>query len=152
MGGNAFPKQAERMSSDTHQALYRHAHAALVPTFFPRAEALRDVREKQDHGDLDLIAGWGDERAWKLKGEERGEVDGGLGLGGPIALRQDNQGEGELVVWAFDMARALKAKEWVRRGSEISFAIPCVAISGGSGEVSRSETCNVSGRSGRGTS
>jgi hypothetical protein len=128
MGGNAFPVQAERMSSETHEKLYAHSHSTLVPAFFPRAEALRDVRDKKDHGDLDLIAGWADERAWKLKGEERGEVAGGMKLGGAMALRQEGQGQGELVDWAFRMAKALKAAEWVRRGSEISFAIPCSVL------------------------
>ena len=77
------------MSSPTHALLLAHAHSALVPAFFPRAEALRDVRSKKDHGDLDLIAGWDDKRAWKLKGEERGEVDGGLNLGGGMVLRDE---------------------------------------------------------------
>lgn len=129
MGGNAFPQTARRINTAQHQALHKHALAALVPAFFPRAEALRDARDKADHGDLDLIAGWADERAWKLKGEERGEVDGGMGLGGPMAVA-----EGELGEWAQDMAKALKAKEWVRRGSEISFAIPCSIFD--AGEVS----------------
>ena len=147
MGGNAFPKPAQRMSSHTHSLLLTHAHSALVPAFFTRAEALRDVREKADHGDLDLIAGWYDDRAWNLKGEESGEVDGGLSLGGAMAFKAEEQpgkGEekdvngqgdaGELLRWAYKMARALQAKEWVRRGSEISFAIPCNVVEGDADE------------------
>jgi hypothetical protein len=67
-----------------------------------------------------------------------------MGLGGGLVYKEEGERQGrgeegsggfdegdegaELVQWAYKMARALKAKEWVRRGSEISFAIPCNVI------------------------
>lgn len=70
----------------------------------------------------------------------------GNGMGGIIGLMREQEVRAELSIedvqgeqvekkekreklrlsaWCFDLGRAVKAKEWVRRGPEISFAIPC---------------------------
>lgn len=141
MGGNAFPVPAKRLTTPQLDLLKARAQTAVKP-FFTRVEPLRDVRTKADHGDLDLICGWDHPLAWGWKGEDRGVMgsEGGNGVGGKIKAideataraAQAVEGESkemtekrEMRVWCFDIAKAAGAKEWTRRGPEISLAIPC---------------------------
>jgi hypothetical protein len=144
MGGNAFPKPAKRLSTAQLDLLKAHAVKAIEP-FFIRIAPLNDVRSKANHGDLDIICGWENERTWNWKGEDRGIVgpEGGDGMGGKIVSVTETEARGaepvegenaeekekrELRVWLFDIAAAAGAKEWVRRGPEISLAIPCAVF------------------------
>lgn len=159
MGGNAFPTPAKRLSTPQLDLLKAHAQDTVAP-FFTRVAPLRDVRTKADHGDLDLACGWDHHLAWNWKGEDRGVMgsEGGDGLGGKIKSfsevdarsaqpidgeTKEEKEKREMRIWCFDIAKACQAKEWVRRGSEISLAIPCTVFGDATKEHADDPTVSI---------
>ncbi|ORX34057.1 hypothetical protein BD324DRAFT_658098 [Kockovaella imperatae] len=57
MGGNALGRQANRMSLPQHRAFSTYCQERLEP-FFKGIYKWKDLKDKESHGDLDLVCAW----------------------------------------------------------------------------------------------
>ena len=153
MGGSALGRQARRLTTPQLEILTRHCISRLTPTYFSTVKSLKFTRDKDSHGDIDLICGWDEKLDPKLiKGEDWGVIfdgkDQGVGdhhpVRGPNRTNdtaekrgerdlKDGEENGKFRKWVVDVVKAIEGDQWKRSGTNgvvISVGIPCRGIEG----------------------
>jgi hypothetical protein len=133
MGGNVFHVTATRLTTAQLLLLLAYTKQVLSP-YFSGLEITRFLKEKETHGDLDVVCGlWTGGDGWK------GANEVGTCPSNPPSMdtsKYEAQGMDREHDWTRKevrefcglLAEKLGAKHWAKNGMEASFAVPCSVI------------------------